>query len=79
MLNTTRKILIGALLPLLSAPAWSAGYEFARFNYTNLYSKDTKISAAYTWFTYDIAGTSSDGQPTGNDPDRYCTKNLAAC
>lgn len=69
MLKMTKRTLICALLPLISAPAWSAGYEFSRFNYTNLYSQDDKVTLAYTWFTYDVEGEGPNGQSTGNIVD----------
>lgn len=68
-----KNALIWSLLPLFSASAWGGGYEFARYNYTNLYSKDNKVTGAYTYFTYDIDGRDQNGQPTGDvlDPLDY--------
>ncbi|OEF26945.1 OmpP1/FadL family transporter [Vibrio rumoiensis] len=69
MLKYKRSLLFCALLPMMVAPAMGAGYQFSRFNYSNLYNKDDKVTLAYSWFNYDVEGQAPNGQKTGNLAD----------
>ncbi|MFV0575186.1 MAG: OmpP1/FadL family transporter [Vibrio sp.] len=69
-MTVKRKVyLSGVTWFLYSASSFGAGYEFAKFNYTHLYSKENKITLAYTRFHYNVDGRSPDGKSTGNVMD----------
>ncbi|WP_153448267.1 hypothetical protein [Vibrio algicola] len=64
--KTKQLSLLCAIFPFVSGSVNAAGYEFGRFSFSNLYSKEDKIMAAYNWAGYDIEGVTPQGASTGN-------------